>query len=344
MSDTLTDGLSALQQAGAAEFRAHQQSYSSANLVQIRHRVLRRRAVYGTGIGVAGIAAAGAIVFAASAAGVGTRAEFNPATAITNATAQADDAAAGTTSASPIPSHSIGAEGNDYDQVVPGTDAETILKLGSQSIGVSVEELRAAVVAALPPQAGGNYEGWLGVDGYLDLSDATADELAQSLVQSTIAQLDSADVTPAEYQDTLIVASLVAASAPHAEDWPKIAAVFDNRLAQGIALQADASVVYADRGKLGDFDAAPFTVDDRYNTYEHVGLPPGPIGAVSAAAIDAAANPATGNWLFFVTVNPQTGETKFAETLEEHEQHVGELLDWMSAHPQPSHASSETTD
>ena len=52
----------------------------------------------------------------------------------------------------------------------------------------------------------------------------------------------------------------------------------------------------------------------KYNTYRYKGLPPGPISAPGKAALEAAANPEKGKWLYFVTVNLDTGETKFAET------------------------------
>jgi len=52
-------------------------------------------------------------------------------------------------------------------------------------------------------------------------------------------------------------------------------------------------------------------VNSPYNTYRHFGLPPGPIDSPGDAAIQAALHPAKGTWLYFVTVNPKTGLTKF---------------------------------
>ncbi|HLS46033.1 MAG TPA: endolytic transglycosylase MltG, partial [Ornithinicoccus sp.] len=73
--------------------------------------------------------------------------------------------------------------------------------------------------------------------------------------------------------------------------------------------------------------------DSPYNTYVHEGLPPGPINSPGEAAIRAAMEPAPGDWLYFVTVNPSTGETKFAETWEEHQVNVGEFQDWCADNP-----------
>jgi len=61
------------------------------------------------------------------------------------------------------------------------------------------------------------------------------------------------------------------------------------------------------------------------------GLPLGPISAPGDTAIDAVLNPPAGDWVYFVTVNLETGETVFTTTLEEHEAAVQQLRDWCSA-------------
>ncbi|WP_260115279.1 endolytic transglycosylase MltG [Ornithinimicrobium sp. INDO-MA30-4] len=62
-------------------------------------------------------------------------------------------------------------------------------------------------------------------------------------------------------------------------------------------------------------------------------MPPGPIDSPGRAAINAAMNPADGPWKFFVTVNPTTGETNFAETFEEHEENVALFQQWCAGNP-----------
>ena len=54
------------------------------------------------------------------------------------------------------------------------------------------------------------------------------------------------------------------------------------------------------------------------------------IGSAGESAIKAAVNPATGTWLYFVTINPTTGETVFTNTLAEHEAQVAKLRDWCA--------------
>ena len=80
---------------------------------------------------------------------------------------------------------------------------------------------------------------------------------------------------------------------------------------------------------------------NKYNTYQHPGLPPTPISAAGDAAIDGVLHPADGNWLYFVTVNLETGETKFTADWDEHLKNVDELKKWNKAHPRPSATSGD---
>jgi len=123
----------------------------------------------------------------------------------------------------------------------------------------------------------------------------------------------------------IIMASLVQAEGGRLSDYPKIARVIDNRLAQGIPLQLDSTVLFglntygiiANDGQLNS--SSP------YNTYRYKGLTPGPIDSPGQAAIEAVLHPAPGNWLYFVTVNPKTGETLFTASEAQFEQYRAEL-------------------
>ena len=121
------------------------------------------------------------------------------------------------------------------------------------------------------------------------------------------------------------MASLVQAEGGRLSDYPKIARVIYNRLANGMPLQLDSTVLYG-LNKFGilasDMD---LTSPSPYNTYKHKGLPPGPIDSPGNAAIQAVLHPASGNWLYFVTVNPKTGETLFTSSETQFEQFRQEL-------------------
>jgi UPF0755 protein len=114
---------------------------------------------------------------------------------------------------------------------------------------------------------------------------------------------------------------------------PKVARVLDNRLAINMPLQLDTTVNYAN-GKTG----LTTTDQDRanpspYNTYLHTGLPPGAISNPGEDALRAVLTPAAGDWLYFVVVNPDTGETRFAATGEEHKANVQLFRQWLAEHP-----------
>src|SRR5690606_16365559 len=143
----------------------------------------------------------------------------------------------------------------------------------------------------------------------------------------------SLGLTPLEL---VTVASIVEREAGSAnpDDRARVARVIVNRLAQDMPLQMDSTVHYA----VNDYATTTTTdeqraVDSPYNTYKHKGLPPGPIAAPGRAALEAATSPAAGDWLYFVTVNLDTGETRFAVTYEEHEANVALFQQWCQANP-----------
>jgi UPF0755 protein len=123
--------------------------------------------------------------------------------------------------------------------------------------------------------------------------------------------------------ELMTIASLVEAEG-RGDDMPKVARVIYNRLENpGTAgtigrLEIDATVAYALGEELGvQLTTEQLAVDSPYNTRIKEGLPPGPIDSPGDAAIRAAANPAQGDWYYYVTVNLKTGETKFAATYDE---------------------------
>ena len=189
----------------------------------------------------------------------------------------------------------------------------------------------------LPSYAGGNAEGYLFPATYDFGPDAKPVDMLRAMVDRWKQAAADADLEAAAKrlgytpQELMTVASLVEAEG-RGDDMPKIARVIYNRLEHpgqnGTTgrLQLDATVNYAHGRALG----ARTTSEDReidspYNTYQVQGLPPTPIEAPGDAAIAAAANPADGDWFYYVTVNLKTGETKFAETPEEHSRNVQEL-------------------
>ncbi len=135
------------------------------------------------------------------------------------------------------------------------------------------------------------------------------------------------------------LASLVERETPKREERTLVASVFENRLQKGMRLQCDPTVIYG-MERLGKYNGTltgkDLSFDSLYNTYEHGGLPPGPIGNPGEASLRAALHPAQTNFLYFVA-NTQGGHF-FSGTLEEHNKNVVKyhrLLAGLPADPPP---------
>jgi peptidoglycan lytic transglycosylase G len=125
--------------------------------------------------------------------------------------------------------------------------------------------------------------------------------------------------------DVIIVASLIQAEGRSPADFPKIAEVIYNRWNSGTRLQLDSTVMYALHTYGIRASSQQTRVNSPYNTYLHTGLPPGPIDSPGDAAIQAALHPAHGGLLYFVTVDPKTGLTKFTSSFSQFQQYEAEL-------------------
>jgi UPF0755 protein len=125
-------------------------------------------------------------------------------------------------------------------------------------------------------------------------------------------------------QEALIMASIVEKETGVPEERQQVASVFVNRLEQGMRLQTDPTVIYGitnGQGVLGrGIRQSELRAETPYNTYVISGLPPTPIANPGLAAIEAALNPDSTDYLFFVADG--TGGHAFARTLEEHNRNV----------------------
>jgi UPF0755 protein len=218
-----------------------------------------------------------------------------------------------------------------------GTTVAATLARISEDTGVPLAALEAAAAdptaIGLPDWAAGKPEGLLFPATYDFQPDATPADMLGAMVTRGLQALDQLQVPEADRLTVLTKASLVQAEASSPEDMAKVARVLENRLSDGMALQLDTTVNYAN-GKAG----ITTTPEDRdnpspYNTYVHPGLPPGPITNPGEEALTAVLEPAQGPWRFFVVVNPDTGETHFAETAEQHQQNVVLFQRWLRENP-----------
>ncbi len=187
---------------------------------------------------------------------------------------------------------------------------------------------------SLPPDA--SLEGFLYPDTYIVPPDANAVYLVDQMLQNFDRQ-----VTPAMRQaygalglsltEAVTLASIVERETMTAEERPLIASVFLNRVRAGMPLQADPTVQYAVGYQQAgnNWWKVPLTLSDLefnhpYNTYVISGLPPGPIANPGVGSLQAVAEPAQTDYLFFVLdcFSDPVGRHVFSRTYEEHVAHV----------------------
>jgi len=155
-------------------------------------------------------------------------------------------------------------------------------------------------------------EGYLFPDTYQLAKDATIDQIIKEMTDNFQARTKNLNIT----RDNLILASIVEREAQKDEDRAKIAGVYQNRLLAQMKLDADPTIQYAKGNWLPISQSDYYNVDSPYNTYLHIGLPPGPISNPGLASIRAAINPEKNDYFYFFHL--KDGTTIYSKTLEEH--------------------------
>ena len=179
-------------------------------------------------------------------------------------------------------------------------------------------------------------EGFLFPDTYDFYKNSTPREVLEKLLDNFDHRFDeemraqietlNANVTGRNYgvREVAIVASMIEKEAAAPSEAPAIAGVIYNRLFRWDGtpayLNIDASIVYALNGK-SDLTKEDLQVDSPYNTYTHTGLTPTPISNPGLSSLQAALNPESHNYYYYV-LNPETGMHTFSTTYEEHSANV----------------------
>jgi conserved hypothetical protein, YceG family len=174
---------------------------------------------------------------------------------------------------------------------------------------------------------GSSAEGYLFPDTYYFPAAFSPEAALETMARNFRSKLatipEAASLSPAELADRIILASIVEREYKSEEEAPLMASVFYNRLKIKMALQSCATVVYVITEREGKphpeviYDR-DLKIDDPYNTYEHRGLPPGPISNPGMTALMAVFHPASSKYLYFRLVNPDAGTHHFSSTMEEH--------------------------
>jgi UPF0755 protein len=198
---------------------------------------------------------------------------------------------------------------------VPWLDGPTFLQLARDG----------SVMSPYLPKGTTTLEGLLWPDTYRVDQNEHEKELLTIMVQefntkTAAVGLPTANVHGYGPYDIIKVASLVQSEAKLDSDRPLIASVIYNRLALGMPLQIDATVLYAQDKRVG-ITRQDLLTPSPYNTYTTKGLPPTPISSITLPSLLAAMHPANTPYLYYVIANKQGGHA-FATTLQQHEANV----------------------
>lgn len=164
-------------------------------------------------------------------------------------------------------------------------------------------------------------EGYLFPDTYVIHSDVSAEGIMKMMAEDfntrlTPALRQQAAAKGLSIHDLVTLASLVEKEARYDEDRPIIAQVFFKRLQMGMPLQSDTTLQYLMAGPKEDVSIEDTKIDSPYNTYQHEGLPPGPIASPGMKSILAVLNPANTDYLYFVA--DRQGHNHYSQTYDEH--------------------------
>ena len=208
-------------------------------------------------------------------------------------------------------------EGNNMFDIAAALDRENIME--------PAEFLSTAnnprLIRDLDPKAP-NLEGYLFPDTYHITRHTTAEQLCAMMTERVRKAWQELGAGKADVHATVTLASLVEKEARLAEERPVIASVYLNRLRLGMPLQCDPTTIYAalleDRYR-GTIHRSDLESRQLYNTYQHAGLPPGPIASPGLESLKAALHPGQSEFLYFVVRPDGSGGHQFSKALAQHE-------------------------
>lgn len=171
------------------------------------------------------------------------------------------------------------------------------------------------------PRSTPTLEGFLFPDTYQVYEPLRISELVDDQLQTFKKKFATVDLTDARSRhltayDVLIVASIIQAEAATNHDFPLVASVIYNRLAAGMSLGSDATTRYATGNYTKPLTGSEVNSPSPWNTRTHPGLPPTPINSPGLATIEAAAHPASTNYLYFIVKPCGDGALEYASNYQ----------------------------
>ena len=234
-------------------------------------------------------------------------------------------------------------EGDNMFQIA---DRLAAAHITSKAAFLQVAQHDTALISDLDPKAP-SLEGYLFPDTYKFTPGTSAKDIAETMVQqfrveaaslgiavpdavagqpTAAPQRNASPTASPNLHEIVTIASLIERETPIPSERPLVASVFYNRLEKYMPLATDPSVIYAailDHKYRGVIYESDLKSSSPYNTYTHLGLPPGPICNPGLGSLQAALHPAKTNYLYFVaaSANP-SGYSRFSSTLAQHDKDV----------------------
>jgi UPF0755 protein len=204
--------------------------------------------------------------------------------------------------------------------------AGAVEKLGTIKASAFLAAARnPAMIQDLDPKAQ-SLEGYLFPNKYRVYRHTTAQQICRQMTNEFRARWEALGAK-ADVHRTVTLASLVEREAKLPEERPKVSSVFQNRLKLGMKLDCDPTTVYAallENRYRGVIHRSDLDNQSPYNTYQHAGLPPGPIANPGIRSLNATLAPDDTAYLFFVAKADGSGGHNFSESLRQHEAAVAE--------------------
>jgi len=132
------------------------------------------------------------------------------------------------------------------------------------------------------------------------------------------------------------LAAIVQKETSQVKERPKVAGLYLNRLNDHWPLQADPTIIYALKQKYGQDTTfrrvlnKDLRIDSPYNTYQNIGLPPGPIGMPDISSIEAVLDPQNHSYYYMCASVTDIGRHEFARTLGEHNKNARKYQKWIN--------------
>ncbi|HLO73636.1 MAG TPA: endolytic transglycosylase MltG [Flavobacterium sp.] len=166
------------------------------------------------------------------------------------------------------------------------------------------------------------------------IADKMAKEHKKFWTNDRLEKAKALNMTPAQ---VYTLASIVHKETVKADERPRVAGAYLNRINQDMPLQADPTVIYAIKETSGDFDqvikrvgGSNLFVKSPYNTYINKGLPPGPIAMPDISAIDAVLNAEKHDYIYFCADPNRPGYHAFETTYEAHMVNARKYAEWVN--------------